>query len=113
MTATIEHYSKFTNYVIDVELEDVLYNVYIGNPLGDTNAIDVVINVETAENIDSKDPLYATLIAAAQEEISAREAANNDGWIKELQKLSDPLVVRDAEELLDALTAINELVKNR
>jgi hypothetical protein len=113
MATTIEHYSKFTNYVIDVELEDVLYNVYIGNPLGDTDAVDVVINVETAENIDSKDPLYAALIAAAQEEISARETTDNDGLIEKLQQLSDPLIVRDAEELQEALTAINELVKNR
>ena len=113
MATTIEHYSKFTNYVMDVELDDVLYNVYIGNPLGDIGVIDAVINVETAENIDSKDPLYTTLIAAAKEEISARETANNDGLIEKIQQLSDPLIVRDSEELLDALTAINELVKNR
>ena len=113
MATTIEHYSKFTNYVIDVESDDVLYNVYIGSPLGDTGAIDVVVNAETAEDISPEDSLYTTILAAAKAEVSTRENTDQEQLFAQLQKLSDPLIVRDSEELLDALAAINELVKNR
>ena len=113
MATTIEHYSKFINYVIDVEFDDVLYNVYIGTPLGETDSIDTIVNAETAEDIGPEDPLYSAILAAAKAEVSTRETLDVEQVFAQIQKLSDPLVVRDAEELLDAITAINELVKNR
>jgi hypothetical protein len=113
MTATIEHYTKLTNYVIDVDFEDELYTVYIGTPQGETDRVKIAINAETTVMVPLDSELHTTLIAAAEAEISAHEDVDITELFADIQQLSDPLIVRDAEELLEALTAINEIVKNR
>ena len=113
MTVTIEHYTKLINYAVDVEFEDELYTVYIGTPQGETETTSVAINTETTKLVPLDSELHNTLVAAANAEIMQRELNDEAKLFAELERLSDPLIVRDAEELQEALTAINELVKNR
>ncbi len=109
----IEHYSKHLHYTIDIELDEKQYIVHFDVPQTDEgDSICAVVDMDTMELVDITTDLYKTIATAIKAKVQEQEATGTTEILAEIQKLSDPLIVRDAEALVADLSEINRLVSS-
>jgi hypothetical protein len=109
----IEHYSKHLHYTIDIELDEKQYIVHLDIPQTDEgDSICAVIDMDTMELVDNTTELYSTIATAIRAEVQLQEATSATEALTEIQRLSDPLTLRDAEALVADLTEINRLASS-
>ncbi len=106
--------TTFCSYLVDIEHENINYEVRVA----DTGLSweYSIRDVDNNEDVEKDHPLYVQLLRAADDALDAKNKESIDlkDWtynLREIERLSDPAIMRTPDMLYKDLVALNAIVK--